>query len=200
MSVAASILAASPTLSQAPYWYLTRSTGITAFVLLTVSMAFGIAATHRALASPAWPRFATQNLHRNVSLLSLAFLAVHIVTTIVDGFVTISWWAVVVPFMSDYRTLWVALGTIAFDLTLIVVVSSQLRRRMSVSLWRRIHLTAYAAWPLAFVHFLNTGTDAAHGRFGIWVDIGCAGVIAAALAVRVVAGDNTPRPLRSLVR
>ncbi len=200
MIAAASIFAGSPTLSQAPYWYLTRSTGITAFVLLTASMAFGIAATHRALASPFWPRFATQALHRNVSLLSLAFLAVHIVTTIVDNFVTISPWAVVVPFTSDYRTLWVALGTLAFDLTLIVIVSSQLRLHMSVTLWRRIHLTSYAAWPLAFVHFLKTGTDAAHGRFGIWIDIGCAGVIAAALALRLVAGDNTPRPLRSLVR
>ncbi len=200
MSVTASIAASSPTLAQAPYWYLTRSTGITAFVLLTVSMAFGIAATHRALASPAWPRFATQNLHRNVSVLSLAFLAVHIVTTIVDGFVTISWWAVVIPFVSDYRTLWVALGTIAFDLTLMVIVSSLLRLRMSATLWRRIHYTSYAAWPLSFLHFLNTGTDAAHGRFGIWIDIACAGVIAAALGVRVVAGDNAPRPLRSLVR
>ncbi len=200
MTVTASLTAAAPTLSQAPYWYLTRSTGITAFVLLTVSIAFGIAATHRALASPAWPRFATQNLHRNVSVLSLAFLAVHIVTTIVDGFVTISWWAVVVPFVSDYRPLWVAFGTIAFDLTLIVIVSSLLRLRISATLWRRIHYTSYAAWPLTFLHFLNTGTDAAHGRFGIWIDIACAGVIAAALAVRVVAGDNAPRPLRSLVR
>jgi predicted ferric reductase len=182
------LAATAPTLSQAPYWYLTRSTGITAFVLLTIAMAFGVAATQRTLASPAWPRFATQNLHRNVSLLGLAFLCVHIVTTIVDGFVTISWWSIVVPFASQYRTLWVALGTIAFDLTLIVVITSLVRLRMNAQVWRWLHYTVYVAWPLTWLHFLKTGTDAAQGRFGIWLGIGCAGVVGAALAIRVAVG------------
>jgi len=194
------IAAAAPTLSQAPYWYLTRSTGITAFVLLTVSMAFGIAATQRALASPAWPRFATQNLHRNVSLLGLAFLAVHIVTTIVDGFVTISWWSVIIPFTSDYRRFWVALGTIAFDLTLMVIVTSLVRLRMNAQLWRWLHYTVYAVWPLTLLHFLKTGTDSAHGRFGLWIGLACAGLVGAALSVRVAARDNGPQPLRSILR
>jgi DMSO/TMAO reductase YedYZ heme-binding membrane subunit len=194
------LAATAPTLSQAPYWYLTRSTGITAFVLLTIAMAFGVAATQRTLASPAWPRFATQNLHRNVSLLGLAFLGVHIVTTIVDGFVTISWWSIVVPFASQYRTLWVALGTIAFDLTLIVVITSLVRLRMNAQVWRWLHYTVYVAWPLTWLHFLKTGTDAAHGGFGIWLGIGCAGVVGAALAIRVAVGNNDPQPLRSIAR
>jgi len=194
------ITAAAPTLSQAPYWYLTRSTGITAFVLLTVAMAFGVAATQRTLASPAWPRFATQNLHRNVSLLGLAFVVVHIVTTLVDGYVSISWWNTLVPGLSNYRPLWVALGTIAFDLTLMVIVTSLLRLRMNAVVWRRLHYTVYASWPMMWLHFLKTGTDSAHGRFGLWIGIACAGMVGAALAVRVAARDNGPQPLRSIIR
>lgn len=193
------ILAAAPTLSQAPYWYLTRSTAITAFVLLTVAMAFGVAATQRSLASRSWPRFATQDLHRNVSLLALAFLVVHIVTTIVDGYVTISWWNVAVPFLSAYRRLWVALGTISFDVVVVVVVTSLMRLRMRARAWRAVHWSVYAMWPLAWLHFVKTGTDAAHGRFGIWVAVLAAGVVGMAVAVRVLTQDR-PAPVGSIVR
>jgi sulfoxide reductase heme-binding subunit YedZ len=193
------ILASSPTLGQAPYWYLTRSTGITGFVLLTVAMAFGVAATQRSLASPAWPRFATQDLHRNVSLLGLAFIAVHIVTTLVDGYVTISWWNVLVPYLSSYRRPWVALGTVSFDLLLLVIATSLARLRMRARTWRLVHWTVYLMWPLSWLHFVKTGTDAAHGRFGIWVAVVSAGVVGMSVAVRVMTQD-APSPLKSIPR
>ena len=98
--------------SSAPLWYATRSTAIVAFVLLTVSMFLGIAATQRSIASRHWPRFATQDLHRNVSLLALGFILTHIVTTLLDTFVYVGWWSFVVPGTSPYRRLWVSLGTI----------------------------------------------------------------------------------------
>lgn len=183
---------AAPTLEQAPLWYLSRSTGLTSFVLLTVATAFGVAATQRAFAHPFWPRFATQRLHRNVSLLALLFLGVHIVATVTDGYVTISWWSVVVPFASDYRTLWVALGTVGFDLLVLVIVTSLLRLRLSHRTWQRVHLTAYAMWPLTWLHFLKTGTDA--DGLGLALGIGCAGVIGAAVAIRVRT-DRSPVPV-----
>jgi predicted ferric reductase len=186
---------AAPSLGQAPLWYLTRSTGLTSFVLLTAATAFGVAATQRRLAHPSWPRFATQQLHRNVSLLALLFLAVHVSTTILDGYVDISWWSVVVPGASAYRTLWVALGTVASDLLLLVVATSLLRLRMTYRAWQRVHLTSYALWPLTWLHFLKTGTDA--GGFGFALGIGCAGVVGAAVAFRLMT-DHTPTPVASV--
>jgi DMSO/TMAO reductase YedYZ heme-binding membrane subunit len=180
----------TPTLGEAPYWYLTRSTGVVAFVLLTVTLALGVAATQRALATPAWPRFATQGLHRNVSLLGLAFLGAHVTTTVLDSFVDLSGWSAFAPGASHYRTTWVALGTTAFDLTLLVVVSSLVRTRLPVGVWRGVHLSAYLAWPLAWLHFLRTGTDAVQGRFGFWVAIGCAAVVGLAAGVRIALPDK----------
>lgn len=192
-----SVLAATtPTLSQSPFWYLTRSTGLVAFVLMTVAMAFGVAATQRALASRAWPRFATQDLHRNVSLLGLLFIAVHVVTTIVDGYVTVSWWSVVVPGASAYKTFWVALGTLALDLVLLLVATSLLRRRMTARSWRAVHWGAYALWPLTLAHFLGTGTDA--GGLGLLLGIGALLVVVAAVGVRIATVDSAPRPVRSV--
>jgi sulfoxide reductase heme-binding subunit YedZ len=192
------ITAAAPALTQAPYWYLTRSTGIVSFVLLTIALVFGVAATQRALASPAWPRFATQTLHRNVSLLAGAFLLVHIVTTIVDGYAPVGWWAAVLPGASAYRTLWVALGTVSFDLLLLVIVTSLLRRYLRVGTWRWIHYSVYALWPLTLLHFLKTGTDAAHNRFGIWIALAGTAVVLVAIAVRLVTRADVPQPVRSI--
>jgi len=190
---------AAPTLDQAPLWYLSRSSGLVSFVLITLTLCLGIASTQRALASPRWPRFATQGLHRNVSLLALALLVVHIVSTVSDSYVSISWWAAVVPGVSHYRGLWVALGTLAFDLVLVLIGTSLVRLRMNATAWRWIHYTAYAAWPLAWLHFLKTGTDAAHGRFGLWIAILSAALVGAAVSARTTLRDD-PAPVRSVVR
>jgi methionine sulfoxide reductase heme-binding subunit len=191
-------LASGTGFSSAPLWYATRSTAIVAFVLLTASMFLGIAATQRSLASRHWPRFATQDLHRNVSLLSLGFILAHIVTTLLDTFVTVGWWSMVIPGTSPYRRFWVALGTIAFDLILVVIGTSLVRHRLPLRLWRAVHWSVYAVWPLAFVHFLKTGTDAAHGRFGLWLDIVALLALTVAVAVRLATGNEPAGPLRSV--
>ena len=192
-------LASAATFSSSPLWFITRSTGVTAFVLLTLTTVLGIAATQRALASRAWPRFATQQLHRNISLIAMVVLLVHILTTLLDSYVDVGWLSIVVPFWSHYQTLGVTLGTVAFDLLLSVVVTSLLRLHMSARLWRALHYTSYAAWPLALVHFLSTGTDASHGRWGLWLGAASAALVVAAGAVRV-STSNVPRPLGSVAR
>ena len=175
----------APSLADAPLWYLTRSTGITAFALATVALGLGIASTQPALASPHWPRLATQRLHRNLSLLALAFLVLHVTSTVVDSYVDLSAWAAVVPGASHYHRLSVALGTFACDLLLLVVATSLQRHRMLARLWKAVHLSAYALWPLMWLHFLTVGTDAAHGRFGLWVAIAGAAVVFGAVTVRL---------------
>lgn len=184
--------------SSTSLWYATRSTGIVAFVLLTASMFLGIAATQRALASRQWPRFATQDLHRNVALLALGFMVTHIVTTLLDSFVYVGWWSAVIPGASPYHRFWVALGTLAFDLILVVVGTSLVRDRLPLRLWRAVHWSVYAVWPLAFVHFLETGTDAAHGRFGLWLDIAALLSLVVAVVLRVSAANRPAGPLRSV--
>jgi hypothetical protein len=158
---------------------------------------FGVAATQRVLASRAWPRFATQNLHRNLSLLGLVFIGVHIVTSIVDTYVNISWWALLVPGTSHYQGTWVSFGTIAFDLLLVITITSLLRTRMSGSVWRFIHWFSYAAWASAWLHFLKNGTDARHHRFGVWLDLLCLGLVVLAGMIRLLS-QNAPAPVRSV--
>ena len=93
-------------------WYVTRGSGITSLLLLTGSVLLGVV-TSMNLTAPGLPRFVSGAMHRNVSLLALAFLGVHIATTVVDGYVAIGWVDAVVPFVSSYHPLALGLGTIA---------------------------------------------------------------------------------------
>jgi sulfoxide reductase heme-binding subunit YedZ len=141
-----------------PLWYATRATGVMALLLLTATVALGIAGVSR-LSSPRWPRVITAGLHRNISLLVVAFVVVHVLTTVLDTYVSISPAALVVPFVSSYRTVWLSLGTIAFDLILAIVITSLFRARLSYRAWQLVHLLAYVSWPIALWHGLGTGTD-----------------------------------------
>jgi DMSO/TMAO reductase YedYZ heme-binding membrane subunit len=164
-------------------WYATRATGLVALLLLTATMALGVLTANR-FAGRSWPGFAQQDLHRRVSLLSMVFLTIHVLTAVTDSFVPIGWAAAVVPFTSSYRRLWVAIGTVGVDLMLAVVVSSLLRHRMSASKWRALHWLAYASWPVAVVHAVGMGTDI-RLRWVLFVVIACIVVVAGAVGARV---------------
>jgi methionine sulfoxide reductase heme-binding subunit len=144
--------------SSTPLWYATRATGLVALVLLTASMALGLLASVR-FQRPAWPRFVTQGLHRNLALLALGFTAVHVLTTVLDSFVSIPLQDAFIPFISSYRPIWVGLGAIALDLMLALIITSLLRARMGLRSWRVVHWAAYLCWPVAVLHGLGTGTD-----------------------------------------
>ena len=139
-------------------WYLMRASGVVTTILLTVVFSLGIATTKRW--QPArLPRFVTVALHRNVSLLAVLFLALHVGTAVVDRYAHVGPAAVFVPFTAGNRPLWVGLGAMSLDLIAALVATSLLRRHIGLRAWRVAHWAAYLAWPLALVHGLGMGSD-----------------------------------------
>jgi sulfoxide reductase heme-binding subunit YedZ len=158
-------------------WYLTRGTGLVAMVLVTLSVLAGIAASLRA-GGTRMPRFVVSGLHRNLSLLTVAFIVVHVVTTVLDAYAPITYLDAVLPFASPYRPIWLGLGALAFDIILALVITSMVRVRIGLKTWRFIHWFAYACFPITVVHALGTGSDATQR----WM----LGVVAACVATVVV--------------
>lgn len=140
-------------------WYLNRAAGLVSLVLLTAVLVIGVFSTARS--SPTWwPRFATVTLHRSLALLALSLLGLHVLSAVFDSYVTINLRDVVIPFVGSYRSFWLGLGTVALDVVLAVVITSLVRARLGLRSWRAVHLLVYAAWPIAVIHGLRTGTDA----------------------------------------
>lgn len=157
-STAGAVITAAVGTNSRALWYLTRGFGLIDLVLLTATMVMGLTQVVR-YARPGWPRFVVAALHRNISLLAVVFLAVHVTTAVADTYAPISIVSVFVPFAGQYRPIWLGFGALALDLLIALVVTSLLRERMGQRTWRALHWTAYLCWPVAIVHGLGTGSD-----------------------------------------
>ena len=175
-------------LTGSPLWYASRAGGTLALVLLTATVVLGIASGGRA-APRRIGRFEIGLLHRDLSLLTLVFLVVHVVTAVLDPYVHLGWAVSVVPFGASYRPLWLGLGTAALDLLLAVLLTSALRLRLGVRRWKAVHWLAYAAWPLALFHGAGAGTDT-RLPLQLWLYAGC--LAAVVLGAFLVAGPLQP--------
>jgi sulfoxide reductase heme-binding subunit YedZ len=164
-------------------WYATRGAGIVSLLMVTAVMALGILTAIRWQVS-SWPRFLTVGLHRNLALLTVIFLVIHVVIAVVDPFTALGPIAALVPFGSPYRRLWLGLGVVAMDLGIALVATSLIRARLGPAAWRAVHWAAYAAWPLAMLHSIGTGSDTA----ALWMRLiyaACGAVVLGAVAWRV---------------
>jgi sulfoxide reductase heme-binding subunit YedZ len=168
------------------YWYLTRSTGAVAMLLLSIAMALGVLDVQR-WSTPRWPRFVVDSIHRNAALLALVFLVLHILTSVLDGFAPIGLLDAVVPFVGTYRPFWLGLGAVAFDLIVAVILTSLLRARMGYASWRAIHWLTYASWPIALLHGFGAGSDANNAWLQI-LSAACLATVLGAVLARVVSG------------
>jgi methionine sulfoxide reductase heme-binding subunit len=178
-------------------WYVMRASGFVAEALLTLVLLLGIA-TFRRASLPGAPGFVTAALHRTVSLLSVVFLAVHVVTAVADPYAHVPLLSTVLPFGAKANAFWVAVGAVSLDLIAALVVSSLLRHRLSPRAWRAIHWTAYACWPLALAHGLGMGSDVG----AVWAQattLACITAVGLAVAWRLLgagAGKHLAPPRR----
>lgn len=190
-------------------WYVNRAAGLVLLVLLTLATTLGVSAVDRRTRPRSGPPgvrrsrpvgripgFVLPELHRRVALVAAAMTVLHIVPAVLDDYVPIDWLDVVVPFASDYRPLWLGLGTLTFDVLSLVVVTALLRARLGPASWKVVHKAVYVAWPLAILHVVGTGSDV-DAAGGILV-LACVAAVVAALTVRLrgmVASDRAaPRP------
>jgi methionine sulfoxide reductase heme-binding subunit len=164
-------------------WYANRATGVVLVGLLTLATGIGVVSTART-GSPRWPRFATQALHRNVSLLAMAMLVTHIASAVVDTYVDIRWYDAVVPLVGRYRPVWLGLGAVSFDVLVAVTLTSLVRERLNRRWWRSVHVSAYLAWAIGVVHGIGIGTDTS-SVWAVAVNAASVGVVVTFGVVRI---------------
>jgi sulfoxide reductase heme-binding subunit YedZ len=176
-------------------WYASRATGVVALLLLTGVMVLGML-VNRQGRLPGLPKFAVTGLHRNLSLLSVVFVFLHVVTAVADSYVNIPLLSVVVPFDSPYERFWLGLGAVSLDLMVALIVTSLLRRHLSRRAWRVVHLLSYLSWPVAWAHSFFASGDLQHGVLFV-IALLCAIAVVVALVWRLAAAArDVPRAER----
>ena len=159
-------------------WAFGRGTGVVALVLFTVSVVLGILArSGRSL--PGIGQFGASDLHRTAALTGTALIAAHVGSLLFDPFAQLRVVDLALPFLAAYRPLWLGLGTVAIDLLAVITVVSLLRHRVGPRVFRIVHWATYVLWPVALVHALGSGTDAATTWFRGIAVVCCAAVLGA---------------------
>jgi predicted ferric reductase len=178
-----------------PLWFLDRSSGEVALLLLSVAVVLGVVRA----AMPTFEPFLVEGIHRNVNLLAVAFGAVHVIAAVADPFAGIRVVDALVPFAGAYRTTWLAFGVVSGYVFAAVLVSSWPVRRLGRRAWLWLHRLAYLGWVAAVVHSLGTGSDVRNPIFLTVSLVGVVGVLAIFLAVRLLEGEQRSGPLRAAV-
>ena len=175
-------------------WYAARAAGVVAYLLVSASVALGLALAGKERFDR-WPRFAVEDVHRFAGVLAGTFIALHIFWLAVDSQAHLEVSGLLVPFTSSYRPLWTGLGIVAAELLLALAVTNHYRKRISYSLWRRLHYLNFAVWIAATVHGLGAGSDSGSPAFLLMYasTIGILGVLALRRIVpKPVVSPGTP--------
>jgi sulfoxide reductase heme-binding subunit YedZ len=167
-------------------WYAARAGGIVALVLLTSVVALGISFADKAHPLPL-ARFAIEDVHRFLGLLTGAFIGVHVLTIAIDAYLPFSPVQIIVPLASRYRPLWTGLGIAGAELLVALAVANHYRNRVPYRLWRRSHYLNFAVWSAAIAHSLGAGTDS-HARWALGIYIALVVLVLTLAARRFVRG------------
>ena len=158
-------------------WYFARSAGIVAYLLLSSSVLLGVLMAGKSRFT--WPKFAVEEVHRFLAILTGVFIVLHGGSLLLDRVVPISLGQELVPFTSPYRPLAVGLGICAMELLAAVGITNALRTRLPYTTWRKLHYLTLPAWLLASLHGVLAGTDAGDPWF--------AGIVAGTFAAVAIA-------------
>jgi methionine sulfoxide reductase heme-binding subunit len=174
-----------------PLWFLDRSSGEVTLLLMTVVVIFGIVRA----AMPAATPHMIEGTHINIALLTIAFAGLHVLAALLDPFARLGPIDTIVPFISAYRGTWLGLGVISGYVYAVAVLLSWPARRLGRAVWLWLHRTTYAAWVLALVHSLGTGSDVRNTVFMLLTVAAVAVVLAVFLGIRVAEAWHRLPPL-----
>jgi predicted ferric reductase len=152
------------------WWYVTRASGIIAYLLLWFSTILGLAVTSKYL-DGMLDRLFTYDFHEFISLLSVGFTLVHVIVLMLDQYMPYSLAQILVPFISPYRPFWVGVGVIAFYMILLVTITFYMRNRIGTRAFRAIHVLSLAGYIGVTLHGYYSGTDTALPSMQILYDI-----------------------------
>jgi predicted ferric reductase len=167
------------------WWFVTRASGIVAWLMLTASVIWGVILSTKAFPAqrrPAW----LLDLHRWLGGLTISFVAIHLAALVADSYTHFGPADLAIPLASDWRPRAVALGVLATWLLVAIELTSLAMKRLPKSVWRGVHLTSYAVFWLASLHAAYAGTDRTTALYQVTA-VASIAAVGWALVYRIVA-------------
>lgn len=160
-------------------WYIGRISGIAAFVMFTFVACLGLMMTSKLLLKIKLLSVpgALETHSFIASILAFSLVIAHIVALMFDEYIHLSITEVLVPFtlfrnikssLDFDLNIPIALGTIALYLSVVLIVTSQLRNKVIPSkIWRLIHYSSFIFYITFMLHGILSGSDSKE----LWMQI-----------------------------
>jgi sulfoxide reductase heme-binding subunit YedZ len=140
------------------FWLASRSLGIVAMLLVSISVGLGLALSTRLGAQPG-AAARTKTLHEAVALTSLIAIASHGLLLLGDSYLQPTLVQIAVPFTLSHQPAWTGVGVIAGWMAVVLGLSFYVRKWIGVRLWRWLHRWTIVVYGLALAHTIGSGTD-----------------------------------------
>lgn len=147
-----------PATASKSYWFISRSSGVIAYVLLTAGILWGLmqsGALFRGHLSP----LVTFGMHSFLSWMALGLSVLHGVILLKDTYIHFDLARIATPFLADYRPIPVGLGIIGFYLMLLLTLSFYARTHLGQRTFRTLHYVSFAVFIMVTLHGVLAGTD-----------------------------------------
>ncbi|MEM8861455.1 MAG: ferric reductase-like transmembrane domain-containing protein [Chloroflexota bacterium] len=139
-------------------WFITRSTGVVAYVLLSLSMYWGLILSTKSVRGQV-PSGISLATHTVMSWLAVLLSVIHAAVLRASTFYEYAWADILLPFRGPYRPFWVGLGIVALYLMVVVNVSFDWRRWLGQRTWRWLHYTTFLIYLFVSIHVIQSGSD-----------------------------------------
>jgi predicted ferric reductase len=183
-------------------WLVIRGSGIVAFALLSAAVIWGLLASTKVLRSVVKAKPLTW-FHESLGIGALVATLVHVFVLSIHDFLEFSWAEILIPGMSDWRRLPIALGVVASYGLVVVSMSFYMKKRIGQRAWRSIHYGSFGVFVASLIHGIQAGSDSAHPMV-IGIYLGSVVVIMSLLAHRLISASAaspapgaSSRPVRS---
>jgi predicted ferric reductase len=167
--------------AQMRVWLAARAAGFTAYLILTFIVAVGLVLSHPVNKSTWKLSKHIFPWHENLFVFALAFTVVHVVSIVLDPYAGVGLLGAVIPGLSTFRSVPVAIGTLGLYAFLITALTARYTKVLPAGTWLKIHRLSIAVWALAWGHGILAGTDS--GSIG-WLYVASGLAIVAAAAYR----------------
>lgn len=154
------------------WWYLSRSSGIVATVLIVAALIWGFYFSARDTGDRHKPNW-WLDLHNYLGGLALIFTMIHLLTVYLDDLSGIGLVQVLVPHTAPGWRWGMTWGVIATYLLTLVVFTSWPKRLGSRRTWVTIHLLSIPATIFAGVHAWMVGSS----RHDVWFQVALAAML-----------------------
>jgi predicted ferric reductase len=165
-----------PLTSAKAFWFVSRSSGVLAYLLLTLSVVWGLVQSG-AILRPTIPPALALGLHNFLSWAGLAMGTLHALVLLGDNKPVMNLADILIPFVGPYQPIWVGLGVVGIYLMLLLSISFYVRRQIGQRTFRLFHYASYAAFLLVSWHAIGAGTDTSALRLVYTVSIGGVGLL-----------------------